>query len=247
MKKLFAILTILCACQLAKAQVVIPRQEIPYNVHYHWGLINVMIARGTVTVESDGDRFRGTLDGTSIPWEGKIICVSDTLEARVGTANGTITENVTYQNGWYRHVPVSLFRDSSYNPADPAYYKNIRGEGNYDASSASMEAITVTSDMIGMYYIAHALNFDAMEPGKTYRVNLSGPYARELVINYQGKGIYSNNGDTYPTYDCTFEYNYGNSLSPFPVECKISSSSLTPLYFSASLPVGQVEMLYTPD
>lgn len=247
MKKLIAILGVLCAWHLAGAQTVIPRQEVPYNVHYHWGLINVMIARGTVTVESDGSRFNGTLDGTSIPWEGKIICVSDTLVADVGTRDGAVTENVIYQNGWYRHVPVSLFRDSSYNPGDPTYYKNIHGDGEYNASADSMEAITVTSDMIGMFYMAHALNFEAMEPGRSYRVTISGPFARELVINYQGKGIYSNNGDTYPTYDCTFEYNYGNSLSHFPVECKISSSSLTPLYFSASLPMGQVEMLYAPD
>lgn len=245
-KKLLALLTILCVWQLASAQIVIPRQEVPFNVHYHWGLINVMIARGTVTVESDGSRFSGTLDGTSIPWEGKIICVSDTLVADVGTRNGAVTENVTYQNGWYRHVPVSLFRSATYNPGDPAYYKNIQGGGNYDASNSSMEAITITSDMIGMFYMAHALNFEEMEPGHTYRVNISGPFARELVINYKGKGLYSNNGDTYPTYDCTFEYTYGDSLSRFPVECKIGSSSLTPLYFSASLPVGQVEMLYAP-
>lgn len=247
MKKILLILAAIFTWHIATAGVVIPRQEAHYDVSYHWGFVNVAIARGVVTFESDGNRFSGTLDGTSIPWEGKIICVSDTLVANIGNTNGSITENVVYQNGWYRHVPVSLFKSASYNPDDPAYYKNIHGQGNYDASSDSMEAITVTSDMIGMYYLAHALDFGSMEPGHTYNVEISGPFSKQLVIKYEGQGTYTNGGDTYPTYDCSFEYGYGDSLSGFPVECKIGKSSLIPLYFGASLPVGKVEMLYTPQ
>lgn len=246
MKKLLLILMTIFTCLLSKAEIVIPREDIHFDVRYHWGIVDVMIARGVVTIESDGNRFSGTLDGTSIPWEGKIICVSDTLVADMGYTGSGLNENVVYQNGWYRHVPVSLFNSGSYNPADPAYFKNIQGGGAYDASDDSMEAITVTSDMIGMFYIAKALDFDAMTPGHAYYINLSGPFSKALQITYQGQGTYSNNGDTYPTYDVTFEYGYGGGLSGFPVECKIGKTSLTPLYFSASLPVGHVEMLYTP-
>ena len=247
MKKLFAILMILCACQLAQAQVAFPRQDVHYNVLYHWGFVNVDIARGVVSVQSDGKQFSATLDGTSIPWEGKIICVSDTLKANVGANNGTPVENVTYQSGWYRHVPVSQFRSATYNPDDPAYYKNIHGGGTLDASNSSMEAITITSDMLGIYYMAHVINFDSMSAGATYRYNISGPFANEVAITYEGAGTYTVNGDTYPTYNISFEYSYGSSLSKFPVECKISKTTLTPLYFGADLPVGKVEMNYAPD
>lgn len=241
-KKILSLLVVLFAWQIGTAQVVIPRQEIHYNVNYHWGIIDVMIARGTVSVECDGYRLNGTLDGTSIPWEGRIICVSDTLVADV---NG-INETVVYQNGWYRRPPVSLFRSASYNPDDPAYYKNIAGQGAYDASHDSMEAITVTSDMISMYYYAHAINFQNLRPGEQVRINIDGPYSRELLVTYQGQGVYSAGGDNYPTYDCSFEYGYGGSLSGYPVECRIGANNRIPLYLSASLPVGKVEMLYDP-
>lgn len=242
MKKLFFLLAALTVCLTTSAQMAIPSQEIHYNVNYHWGLIDVMIARGVVNVECDGTRFNGTLDGTSIPWEGKIICVSDTLCADMAGVN----ETVVYQNGWYRHTPVSLFRSASYNPDDPAYFKNIAGGGEYDASDDSMEAITVTSDMLSMYYFSHAINFSELKPGDQVKIYINGPYSRELVINYQGQGVYNAAGSTYPTYNCSFQYSYGGSLSGYPVECKIAANSRIPLYLSASLPVGHVEMLYDP-
>lgn len=245
MKKLLIILFAIFAWHFADAGVVIPRQEARYNVRYHWGIVDIDIARGVVAFESDGNRFSGTLDGTSIPWEGKIICVSDTLVANVGADSGAVSEDVVYMNGWYRHVPVSIFNSGSYNPADPAYFRNIQNQGDYDASSDSMEAITVTTDMIGMYYLAHAIDFDTMEPGHSYFVDITGPYSKQLVITYKGPGFYTCDSGTYPVYDLSFEYGYGDSLSGFPVDCKIGRSSHLPLYFSASLPVGHVEMLYT--
>lgn len=247
MKKIFILLLALCAVQFSKAQVEIPRQEIAYNVNYHWGLVDVMIARGIVTVETDGNIFYGTLDGTSIPWEGKIICVSDTLRAEMGSYNGDLSETVLYQNGWYRRPSVSSFRSACYNPDDPAIYKSIAGQGEYDASNDSMEAIAVTSDMIGMYYFAHLLDFNSFKPGTSYTIRINGPYSNEVVITYQGEGIYSVDGDNYPTYNCTFEYSYGGRLSGYPVECKIGVNNRIPMFLSANLPVGRVEMLYDPE
>lgn len=242
MKKIFLMLAVLIGCQFVKAQITIPYQEIPYNVNYRWGMIDVNIARGVVTAQCEGGRFYGTLDGTSIPWEGKIICVSDTLSAAIDGRN----EYVQFQSGWYRHVPVSLFRSSNYNPDDPAYYKNIHGQGLYDASHDSMEAITVTSDMLGMYYYAHAIDFQALRPGDQFEVPIQGGFSSRLLVTYQGQGTYTVNGDTYPTYDCTFEYSYEGGMSGYPVQCKVGVSSRIIMYLSASLPVGRVEMLYSP-
>ena len=233
-------------CLVSNAQIYIPRQEIHYNVNYHWGLIDVMIARGVVTIQTDGNNFYGTLDGTSIPWEGRIICVSDTLSASFNTYDG-IRENVYYQSGWYRHPHVSSFRNSTYNPDAPAIYKNIAGGGEYDASENSMEAITVTSDMIGMYYLSRLINFPELRPGDRVTVGIDGQYARSVEITYQGEGTYMADGNTYRTYDCTFEYSYRGGMSGYPVECKIGAVDRNPLYFCANLPVGRVEMLFDPS
>lgn len=244
MKKIIFMLLAFCGCQMAVAQVEIPYQEIPYNVNYHWGVIDVNIATGTVTMQCNGDRFYGTLNGTSIPWEGHIICVNDTLSANMGSVNGNLQETVDYQSGWYRRPAVDVFRGGDYNPADPYIYKNIAGQGLYDASNDSMEAITVTSDMLGMYYYVQVLNFAGLQPGERYRIPIQGPYSNEVVITYQGEGTYNAGGETYSTYDCMFEYGYMGRMSGYPVECKVGIDNKIPLFLSANLPVGRVEMLY---
>lgn len=246
MKKIILSLIAICSFGMAAAQIVIPRQDIRYNVKYHWGIIDVMIASGVVTVEGDSQNFYGTLDGTSIPWEGKIICVSDTLRASMSEVGGQLHEQVTYQSGWYRRPSAAQFQGSSYNPENPAIYRNIAGQGAYDASDDSMEAITVTSDMIGMYYYAHAIDFSRLRPGDRVEVGIDGLYSKELVITYQGEGLYTVDGDTYPTYNCSFEYGYGGRMSGYPVDCKISVRDRIPVYLGANLPVGRVEMLWHP-
>lgn len=247
MKKIFLILLAVIGIQAAKAQVNIPKQDIHYNVNYKWGFLDVNIATGVVTIESDGNSFSGTLEGTSIPWEGSIFCVSDTLQANVSGTQADFRETVTSQTGWYRRPKVSQYRSSSYNPDDPATYKNIAGQGQYAASANSMEAITVTSDMISMYYYAHAIDFESLQTGQQVNVTIDGQYAKKLVITYQGKDTYTANGDTYPTYNCTFEYSYDGKMSGYPVECKISATDRIPVFLSASLPIGHVEMLYNPQ
>lgn len=247
MKKFLFLIMALALPAALFAQVNIPRQEVYYNVNYHWGIIDVMIAHGVVTVETDGNNFRGTLDGTSIPWDGHIICVSDTLQATMTpNASGLSAEYVDYQSGWYRRPHVNQFRSSTYNPDDPAIYKNTRGQGTYDASNDSMEAIAVTTDMIAMFYYAKEFDFASMQPGWTATMPIGGNYEKQVQITYEGTGTYSTNGVTYPTYDISFQYSYNGQMSGYNVKSKIGATERVPLFFSASLPVGEVEMLWEP-
>lgn len=246
MKKLLLLFAMACVALGAAAQHSFPPQDFHYNVNYKWGIIDVMIARGVVTIQSNNGNFYGTLDGTSIPWEGKIICVSDTLSANMTTQGGQWVEDVTYQNGWYRHPAASSFNSGTYNPADPAIYKNIAGGGAYDASNDSMEAITITSDMLGLFYYAKYIDFPALKPGQWFSIPINGGFADKVQITYDGQSTYTANGDTYPTYDISFQYSYQGALSAYPVTCKISATDRIPVFISASLPVGRVEMLYEP-
>ena len=67
MKKIVSMLVVFCCVLLSKAQVTVPYTELNYNVHYHWGLIDVNIAHGVLTMQTEGNRFVATLDGNSIP------------------------------------------------------------------------------------------------------------------------------------------------------------------------------------
>lgn len=247
MKKLLVAIIVGLVFVSAKAGISIPLTEIPYNVNYHWGIINVNIAHGIVTIKSDGDNFYGTLDGVSIPWEGHVILVSDTLDFNIAPAEGLSRELVNYQAGWYRRPKTRYFKGKNYDPANPDIYKNIAGKGNYNASDDSMEAITVTSDMLGMYYYANEIDFANMNEGETVTIPIEGTYAQKVVVTYLGEGTYQDEDKTYPTYNCQFEYTYDGKMSGYEVMMKVGKENKIPMMISASLPVGKVEMLYYED
>lgn len=248
MKKILILLAVICCGLSVKAQVNIPYQEIPYDVHYHWGLIDVMIAHGRVTMQADGNQLYATLNGNSIPWEGRVFCVSDTLQAYMEPTSGLSRETVTYENGWYMKPLVSAYRTGGFDPSNPANYKNIKGEGYLDASGDTMEAVTITADMLGLFYYFHEINFDAMNPGDTITipVTVEGGYSQSVNVTYNGRSTFSTGGSAYPTYSVTFEYSYRGAMSGYPVQAQVSVSSRIPLLLSASLPVGHIEMIHTP-
>ena len=229
-----------------QAAVNIPFTEIPYNVNYHWGIINVNIAHGTVKYECDGTYFRGTLDGVSIPWEGHVIVVSDTLRTEMLPGKPYSTECVDYQSGWYRRPKAKYFNSKSYDASNPENYRNIAGEGEYDASNNSMEAITITSDMIGMYYYANEIDFTKLTANDKVTIPIQGEYAQELIVTFLGEGSYEIENVVYPTYNVMFEYNYQEKMSGYPVQMRIRKTDKLPIFLSASIPVGKVEMIYNP-
>ena len=152
MKKIVSMLVVFCCVLLSKAQVTVPYTELNYNVHYHWGLIDVNIAHGVLTMQTEGNRFVATLDGNSIPWNGRVYCVSDTLVATMTPGAGLSREHVDYINGWYMKPKVMLYRSGRFDPDLPSNYRSINGQGTLSASGETMEAITITADMRGLFY-----------------------------------------------------------------------------------------------
>ncbi|MCH5230361.1 MAG: hypothetical protein J1F43_01025 [Muribaculaceae bacterium] len=246
MKKFLLLTLVMIGSLVSCYAVTIPHTVIPYNVNYHWGIIDVNIAHGTVKYECDGTNFSGTLDGVSIPWEGHVIMVSDTLKAEMLPGNKYSIEKINYQSGWYRRPRTKYFHSEGYNESNPENYKTISGEGQYDASNNSMEAIAITSDMVGMYYYANEIDFETLEPNEVLNITLEGKYAQELKVTYLGKGSYEIENTVYPTYNVMFEYNYKGSMSGYPVQMRIRQSDRLPIFLSASIPVGKIEMIYNP-
>lgn len=247
MKRILLLAAIAVSALAVKAQVNIPYQEIRYNVHYHWGLVNVQIAHALVTIQSDDSRsFSATMCGNSIPWEGRVLCVADTLKATMTRADGISRENISYINGWYMKPKTSQFHTASFDPENPANYKNIRGGGSLDASASTMEAIDVTANMLGLFYSFHEIDFENMQAGQsvTIPINIEGGGEEKVVITYKGKSKYDITGVSYPAYETVFEYSYKGSMSGYPVTCYVGANDRIPLYFAASLPVGHVEMIY---
>lgn len=244
MKKTLLLIAMMAGCLVAKAQTGIPETELNYNVHYHWGLINLNIAHGQVTLATDGNLFTATLDGNSIPWNGRVFCVSDTLKAEMTPASPLAKENVVYQNGWYLKPKVAQYRSNGFNPDDPANYKNIHGQGTLNADANTMEAITVTSDMLGLFYYFRQIDFESMAPGQQITIPIAGGFAEKAVVTYKGKSTCEASGTTYQVYDTGFQYSYRGRMSGYEVQAKVSTEERIPVYIAASLPVGRVEMIY---
>ncbi|MBD5358522.1 MAG: DUF3108 domain-containing protein [Bacteroides sp.] len=246
MKKLLLLIVIALSSLGAKAQNI-PYQELRYDIHYHWGLINVQIAHALVTLNADNGNFSATLDGNSIPWEGRVMCVSDTLRANMSGSGAASRENISYINGWYMKPKTSVFNSSSFDPQNPANYKNILGGGTLNADSSTMEAIDVTANMLGLFYTYRNIDFEQISEGQSVTIPITNPdgSSDRVVITYNGKSQYQIGATTYPTYDTVFEYSYHGTMSGYPVNCQVGANDRIPLYFAANLPVGHVEMIYS--
>lgn len=246
MKKTFLILLSFIASLAAMAQVQIPYQEISYDVHYHWGLVKVNIGHGKVTLSSQGDQFNATLDGNTIPWEGRVFCVSDTLNATMTPGSPLSREIVSYENGWYMKPKTMQYRDSGFQISNPLNYKNIKGEGDLNASPQTMEAVKITSDMLGMFYYFHEIDFSAMTPGQKITIPIygDGGYDQSVTVTYNGESTCQAEGNSYLTYSTSFEYTYQGAPSGYGVEAQVARNSRIPVLLSADLPIGHVEMIY---
>lgn len=240
MKKTILLLFAFVAAITASAQVQIPYQELNYNVHYHFGLVDVNIGHGIVTLSSQGNQFNATLDGNTIPWEGRVFCVSDTLNATMNAGSPYSRETVDYENGWYLKPKVMEYRSNGFVASNPANYKNIQGQGQLDADGQTMEAVTITADMLGMFYYFHEIDFASMSPGQQVTIPINGGYAQSVTVTYNGVSSY--NG--YSTYSVAFEYTYQGASSGYPVYAQVDQSSRIPVLISADIAIGHVEMIY---
>ena len=228
------------------AQVRIPYNEINYNAHYHWGLVDVMIGHGKITLSQQGNELFATFDGNTIPWDGRVYCISDTLRATFTPGYPLSQETVTYENGWYMKPKVSAYRGGTFDPADPANYKNIKGEGGLDVSDQTMEAIVITADMLGLFYYYKEIDFENMPEGRTVTIpiNVVDGESQSVTITYNGKSSVDAGGVTYSTYSTVFEYTYNGVPSGYPVNAEVDVDSRIPVMLSASLPIGKVELIY---
>lgn len=247
MKRIPLIIMLLMCVFGANSMVNIPPTELNYNVHYHWGFVNVMIAHGVVDMQTDGENFIASLDGNSIPWNGRVFCISDTLKAvMTPSPSGLSNERVTYENGWYMKPKTEAYRNINYSLQNPADYKNINGQGTLDADGETMEAVTVTADMLGLFYYFHEIDFENMNEGDQITIPFTGQDGTpgKVEVTYRGKSTYKTDEMTYPTYSVCFEYSYHGAMSGYPVLAEVAMETRIPVLLSANLPIGKVEMIY---
>lgn len=120
--------------------------------------------------------------------------------------------------------------------------------GLLDASEETMEAVSITTDMLAMFYSYRKINFDRILPGREYLVSITGSNGerQHLLFRYVGVSRYKINGVEYPTYQTQFEYYFNGRPSGYTVSCEVEQQSRLPLVFSGKLKIGEVAMIYEP-
>lgn len=238
MRRLLTSLTISALTLAAAASITLPDKTLCYEVSYHYGIIDVTAGNAYITLDLEGNRLTGTLNGHSIPIGRRIYAVSDTLTAVMAQGRGLSRENVTYENGWYAKPPASQPDIEFTNPAN---YKNINGGGQLNASAGTIEAITVSADMLALFYYFRQIDYSSLVPGQhiDLAINLPDGDVQQLLIVYEGEGCYKG----HDTYKVSFTYSYHGTMSAYPVTAQIDRSTKLPLIFSSNIKIGHVELV----
>ncbi len=221
-----------------------------YKIEYDFMGLKKTAAHVRVGIKIDGQKFTGTLNGHSIEWGGRYYTVSDTLVARMYHTNGhlNVREEVVFKIGWYSKPTAAEAADGMYVFNNPKMYKNTDGMGLLDASEETMEAVSITTDMLAMFYSYRKIDFDRIMPGREYLVSITGMNGarQHLLFRYLGLSKYKINGVEYPTYQTEFEYYFNGRPSGYTVSCEVERESRLPLVFSGKLKIGKVAMIYEP-
>lgn len=251
-RKIITIAVMICglstSAQTVPADIEIPATTLHYNIKFHLGFIDKEIAQGSAHFQcSEANGFTASLSGSSIPWEGRQYSITDTLSSTFKTdaATGLPFETVRYINGIYTKPLCSEGAEGQLILEKTGAFKNIHGDGTLSASPTTMEAVTITAQMLSMFYYSNALPFDTWPAGKTAKLNINMPDGTQdfIMIHYVGERQHENaDGTSTPTYAIIFNYSYQGQLSKYPVECEIDATRHVPLFFAADLSIGHMEM-----
>ena len=224
------------------------QQTLNYKAVYHLGFINKVAGHGVITLAPDGDNTNVTFVGQSIPWGGRVYSVNDTLTVgpQQPLPNDNPTQQIIFRSGYYSKPLEAVLNGGSYNPQDPANYRTISGLGNLSASDDTMEAVAISTDMLGLIPLFQNSDFEKMQTGQQFDipVTLPGDDVQHVYITYLGTDTYTTDWDTHSTYKVEFNYTYKGVKTDYPVTCQIDAQSRIPLLFSASIAIGKVELVY---
>ena len=246
MKKACLIIALAASVAMNASVVSYPSETVRYKVAYRWGFINKIAGSGIVVTScSPQGEFHGRLEGHSIPWGGRIYSVRDSLAARMSgvTEAGVPNETVIYKNGLY-FKPYASARQSL-DLSDPSAFWDTDGRGTLDASADTKEAISITADMLSLFYYAKAIDFSNMTDGSRIVIPITGPDGSEgsLAIAYGGEQSVTVRDVDVPAYAIVFNYTYHGTPSAYPVHCWISREGRIPVLISADLVIGHLEMI----
>ena len=188
----FALITLLTVTAFNSSAISFPDSPLTYEARYHCGFIKINAGLAEIGLSLDGNNFMATMNGQSVPIGHTVYAISDTLCANMTpVADGLSKETVTYENGWYAKPHEESSATPVPNFIDPTRYKNTMGGGDLNASSETMEAITISADMLAMFYYAQQFDYSSMQPGQSFEMTVTLPDGdtQQVAVVFDGHEI----------------------------------------------------------
>ena len=242
-------LVALCGSAGAAGAWRVPRETLRYDIMYKWGLVNKKAGSVSVTATPAGDRFNALLTGATARWADRFYTVRDTLRGTIdhNTFLPVYYEKTAHEGGDYEHNVLRYTRSGNTTTADGTVARKRKKDAETRHETKTMTADGQTIDMLSAFYVMRRLDYGAMSPGETKRMNVfSGKQKEILTIHYEGLDDIEIDGQRRKCYHITFTFTSRNGKKTSDnMDAWLSTDSRRiPLLMEGKLPVGKVRAVF---
>ena len=246
MKKFFAMVLLVVAMVLPQ-QVAgrdFGNETLNYEVVYHWGMIWKHAADATLSLQKTKDGYYSQLTGKTRSWADKVYPVRDTLKCTMNKEMKPLRyEKLTHEKDYYARDVIKFSYNYSHTSAHCTRYRSS------GTSSIDLSAKAQAYDMVSVFYMLRALDYDELSRNKNYTtVIFSGKEKEYLTINYKGvETIKMRDGSKRKAHCITFRFTQkgGKQSSENLTAWMSTDDSRIPLLLVGKLPVGEVKCYYS--
>lgn len=226
----------------------LPDEDLNYMIMYKWGLVNKDAASAVLSLRSDGNHYYASLAARTLPWADKIFMVRDTLKSTM-LRQGCLPEvykKISHEGSRYGKDVVRYERDGNQVTGYAQRWKSKNG-GPVSMSDTVLHATGRTVDMLSVFYYLRTLDFDAMSPGETVKMDVfSGRSVEQLAVRYDGIETIKIGKNKWRTYRLSFTFTQNGKVSSDAMETWISTDAARiPVQLEGQLPLGKVRAYFT--
>lgn len=231
----------------AKA-VCFEKENLDYEVVYHWGIIWKHAANATLSIQPNGTVYDSKLTAATRSWADKIYSVRDTLTCAI-SKNGFLPQKyvkIKHEGGDYGLDIVEY----EYTP-DSIFGHCTRIRENKPVRNLTLSSTGVTLDMMSAFYYLRTIDYAKMQPGEKITTSIfSGKRKEIFTVEYCGiENIELRDKSTYDSHKvvCTFAQPGKKKTSDDIVAWFSLDKKCIPLMVKSRLPIGEFRVYYKAE
>lgn len=230
------------ASSMAQYHIMPDKEHLEYDVIYHWGVIWIKAATGSLSIERSGELYNATVTAVTTPFADGIMKVRDTLNTvmRAHDLMPLHYQQISREGKLYRVTDVEFIyrNDSTIGRTTMSY--PLEGE----FSSFDLSRNGDTFDMISIFYRLRQLPFNDMQAGDMIKTYIfSHRQIETLEVEYHGiQPIIIDDKEYSSYYIKFFFYNEDGSKKSDKISTWLSIENCIPLQVEGRLPIGSMKV-----